>query len=106
MKYVPRPNEDEGYLVAYEGPPQYEVLVECLQTDDLPIGLGKQEMTFEGFPGIEPGTIFHVQGVRRHYKFRDPEEDRPRMSTLAWACRRTYTLAASAFIDATVFVKA
>jgi len=100
MRYVPQAHEDEGILRGYGNPPQYEVLVDCLQTDDLPIGLGKQEMTFEGFPGIEPGTIFNVQGVRRHYKFRDPKEDRSRTErTLAW------TKPAPPFIDATIYVK-
>lgn len=99
MKYVPRPNEDDGILMDQEGPPLYVTLLDRLKVSDLPTPLGRQEMTFEGIEGIDPNTVFHVERVRRHYKLSDPDEDRPVRRSLGW------TPPEPPFIDATVYVR-
>lgn len=74
-----------------------ETLIECLAVEDLdlPINLGRQEMTFSGFKDIDPETVFHVKGVRRHYKLRNPYDSLPSLG---------HGESRPVFIDATVWV--
>jgi len=86
-------------MAGWEGKPEYTVLIDCLRSDDLPISLGRQEMTFEGFEGIDPATVFHVEGVRRHFKAPDPNEGRVSRRPAVW------TPDPPPFIDATIYVR-